>query len=86
MIKLAEEMKQDFVNQATAQVGIGSAVSYPFGVIIVILAVNLLNVIFRFDIEEEKKKYSQLSKNKARQYRSDIVLDEWIDYIKSIAG
>ena len=56
---LTEEMKQDFVNQATAQVGIGSAVGYPFGVIIVILAVNLLNVIFHFDIEEEKKKYRQ---------------------------
>ena len=40
---LTDEMKQDFVNQATAQVGIGSAVGYPFGVIIVILAVNFLN-------------------------------------------
>lgn len=56
---LSEEMKADFVNQATAQVGIGSAVAYPFGVIIVILAVNFLNVIFKFDIEDEKKKYRQ---------------------------
>lgn len=54
---LTDEMKQDFVNQATAQVGIGSAVGYPFGVIIVILAVNFLNVLFKFDVEEEKKKY-----------------------------
>lgn len=54
---LTEEMKADFVNQATAQVGIGSAVAYPFGVIIVILAVNFLNVIFKFDVEEEKKRY-----------------------------
>ena len=37
--------------------GIGSAVGYPFGVIIVILAVNFLNVIFRFDVEEERKRY-----------------------------
>ncbi len=54
---LTQEMKLDFVNQATAQVGIGSAVGYPFGVIIVILAVNFLNVIFKFDVEEEKKKH-----------------------------
>lgn len=54
---LTDEMKADFVNQATAQVGIGSAVAYPFGVIIVILAVNFLNVIFKFDVEEEKKRY-----------------------------
>ena len=52
-----EEMTQSYVNSATAQVGIGHAVGYPFGVIIVILAVNFLNVIFRFDVEDEKKKY-----------------------------
>lgn len=62
---LTDEMKQDFVNQATAQVGIGSAVGYPFGVIIVILAVNFLNVLFKFDVEEEKKKY-QLEMESAR--------------------
>ena len=38
--QLTPQMKKDYVNQATAQVGIGSAVGYPFGVIIVILAVR----------------------------------------------
>ena len=52
-----EEMTQSFINMATAQVGIGHAVGYPFGVIIVILAVNFLNVIFRFDVEDEKRRY-----------------------------
>lgn len=65
---LTEEMKQDFINQATAQVGIGSAVAYPFGVIVVILAVNFLNVIFKFDVEEEKKKY-QLEMEAARNLK-----------------
>lgn len=55
--ELTPEMQQAYINQATAQVGIGHAVGYPFGVIIVILAVNFLNVIFKFDVEEEKKKY-----------------------------
>ena len=63
--QLTEEMKQDFVNQATAQVGIGHAVGYPFGVIIVILAVNFLNIIFKFDVEKEKKNY-QLEMEAAR--------------------
>ncbi len=54
---LTEEQQQSFVNQATGQVGIGSAVAYPFGVIIVILAVNFLSVIFRFNVDEEKKRY-----------------------------
>ena len=52
------DMTQSYINSATSQVGIGHAVGYPFGVIIVILAVNFLNVIFRFDVEDEKKKYA----------------------------
>lgn len=53
------EMEADYINQATGQVGIGHAVGYPFGVIIVILAVNFLNVVFKFDVDEEKKKHMQ---------------------------
>ena len=56
--ELTADQKTAFVNQAAGQVGIGSAVAYPFGVIIVILAVNFLNVIFKFDVEEEKKQYN----------------------------
>jgi len=52
-----EEMTQSYINSATAQVGIGHAVGYPFGVIIVILAVNFLSVVFKFDVEEEKRRY-----------------------------
>ena len=57
--ELTAAQKASFINQATGQVGIGSAVAYPFGVIIVILAVNFLNIVFRFDVEEEKKLYQQ---------------------------
>ncbi|WP_027869731.1 membrane protein [Eubacterium sp. AB3007] len=57
--ELDKSMRQTYVNQATAQVGIGSAVAYPFGVVIVILAVNFLSVIFRFDVEEEKRLYRE---------------------------
>ena len=56
--ELTKEQQTSFVNQAAGQVGIGSAVAYPFGVIIVILAVNFLNVIFKFDVEEEKRQYN----------------------------
>ena len=64
--ELTAEQKQAYVNQATAQVGIGSAVGYPFGVIIVILAVNFLSVIFKMDVEEEKKAY-RLEMQSARE-------------------
>lgn len=55
--ELDADMQTAYINQATAQVGIGHAVGYPFGVIVVILAVNFLNVVFKFDVEEEKRKY-----------------------------
>ncbi len=54
---LTAEQQNDFINSAVSQVGIGSAVAYPFGVIIVILAVNFLNIIFKFDLDEEKRRY-----------------------------
>lgn len=54
---LTDQAKRDYVRIATSQVGIGSAVGYPFGVIIVIIAVNFLNVIFKFDVEKERRRY-----------------------------
>jgi len=66
--KLTADEKQAYVNQATGQVGIGHAVGYPFGVLIVILAVNFLNVIFKFDVEEEKRKYA-LEMEQARRVK-----------------
>lgn len=57
--ELTPAMRETFIANATGQVGMGHAVGYPFGVIVVILAVNFLNIIFKFDVEEEKKKYLQ---------------------------
>lgn len=55
---LDESMTAAYASNAAGQVGMGYAVGYPFGVIVVILAVNFLNVIFRFDVEEEKRRYA----------------------------
>ncbi len=54
---LSEKQKKIYVNKAEASVGVGHAIGYPFGVIIVILAVNFLPVLFKMDIEEEKRWY-----------------------------
>ncbi len=56
---LTEEMKHAFIDSAEAGIGLGYAVGYPFGVIIVILAVNFIPKIFKIDIEEEKKIYAR---------------------------
>ena len=41
--------------EAEALVGAGHAIGYPFGVLIVILAVNFFPGIFRIDVEKEKE-------------------------------
>lgn len=65
-------MKETYASNAAGQVGMGYAVGYPFGVIVVILAVNFLNVIFRFDVEDEKRRYSR----EMAQAKKDIKVKE----------
>ena len=51
---LTEEQKEQFIKSAEAGIGIGHSVGYPFGVLIVILAVNFLPVIFKIDVKKER--------------------------------
>ena len=64
---LTEEQRETYIFKAEAGVGIGHAIGYPFGVLIVILGVNFLPLIFRMDIVEEKKKYA-LDMKDLREY------------------
>lgn len=56
---LSSEQKETYIKNASASIGIGYAIAYPFGVIIVILAVNFFPDIFRMNLEEEKRKYKE---------------------------
>ena len=56
---LTEEQKKQFVKSAEAGIGIGHSVGYPFGVLIVILAVNILPVIFKIDVKKEREIFSR---------------------------
>lgn len=55
---LSDRQKKVFVRSAEAGVGVGHSIGYPFGVIIVILAVNLLPKIFGIDVEREKELFA----------------------------
>lgn len=55
--KLTDEIKQQFITNAEASIGAGHAIGYPFGVFIVILAVNFLPSIFKIDVEKERLQY-----------------------------
>ena len=50
----SEEEKKDFLKNSEAAIGTGYAVGYPFGVIIVIFAMNFFPLIFKIDTEKEK--------------------------------
>lgn len=56
--ELTSEQEKEFVTQATGSTGAGHAISYPFGIIIVILAMNLIPKIFKIDMHEEKKLFA----------------------------
>ena len=56
---LTGKQKKQFVKSAEAGIGIGHSVGYPFGVVIVILAVNFLPVIFKIDVKKEREMFSR---------------------------
>lgn len=50
-------VKKSYVQKAVASVGIGHAIGYPFGLIAVIFAINFFPMIFKIDLDEEKRRY-----------------------------
>lgn len=57
--ELTEDQKKTFIKNAEAGIGVGHAIGYPFGVIIVIIAVNFFPKIFRMDLVKEKAQFDK---------------------------
>ncbi|MCY6371918.1 hypothetical protein [Clostridium ganghwense] len=57
--ELTPELKEKFIAAAEGGVGVGHAIGYPFGVLIVILSVNFFPKIFGIDVEEEQRKFNE---------------------------
>ncbi len=55
--KLTEEEGNQFIKNAEAGIGVGHAIGYPFGVLIVIIAVNFFPRIFGINVDEEMKNH-----------------------------
>ncbi|MBS7527237.1 hypothetical protein KHM83_11145 [Fusibacter paucivorans] len=56
---LTDDQKAQFIKNAEAGIGVGHAIGYPFGVLIVIIAMNFFPKIFRIDIEKEKADFKR---------------------------
>lgn len=72
---LSEEQKKQFITDAQAGIGVGHAIGYPFGVIIVIIAVNFFPRIFGISVEEEQKRFTQ-EMNEARSAAGGKQIEE----------
>lgn len=71
---LSEEQKNKFLSNAEANVGIGYAIGYPWGVIIVVLAIKLLPKIFKINMVEETKKFNEEMREKSKgETKKEIV-------------
>jgi len=55
--KITDDIKSQYITNAEGSIGAGHAIGYPFGVLIVILAVNFFPNIFKIDVEKEKLQY-----------------------------
>ncbi len=56
---LTSEQKNQFIKNAEAGIGVGHAIGYPFGVLIVIIAVNFFPKIFGINVDEEMKMHKR---------------------------
>ncbi len=56
---LTQEQKDAFVKNAEAGIGVGHAIGYPFGVLIVIIAVNFFPRIFGMNVKEEHEQFKK---------------------------
>lgn len=70
---LSDEQASKYISNAKAGVGVGYAIGYPFGVIIVIFAMNFFTKIFKIDVEREKRGYrEEILFAKAKSPKRDI--------------
>jgi putative transport protein len=57
--ELSQDQKESFIKAAEGGIGVGHAIGYPFGVIVVILAVNFFPKLFRIDVAREQELYNE---------------------------
>jgi putative transport protein len=73
--QMTDEIKDQFIKNAQASIGAGHAIGYPFGVLIVILAVNFFPAMFKIDVEKERKDFKR-EMEEARQSAGGRQIEE----------
>ncbi|MEE0742228.1 MAG: hypothetical protein U0M21_08115 [Emergencia sp.] len=72
---LSEAEKETYRSSVNGEVGMGYAVAYPFGVIVVILAMNLFPLLFGINVEKERQLYCSEMKIEAAEEKEEEKFD-----------
>lgn len=76
---ITDEEASLYTNERDANIGIGYSISYPFGVLAVIIGVNLIPVLAGINVEKEKELYfaqkKSLSKNTEDNEEAPVFFD-----------
>ncbi|WP_129595718.1 hypothetical protein [Anaerophilus nitritogenes] len=76
---LTKEQANQFIKDAQAGIGVGHAIGYPFGVIVIILAINLIPKLFNIDVESELNQFriemEEARKEKGGKQVSEVSFD-----------
>ena len=57
--KFSESQKEEYKKYASTGTGIGYTLTFPFGNILVLIMINIIPLIFKIDIEKEKRLYEK---------------------------
>ena len=76
---LTEDQIKAYKQSAASSVSLGYTVGFPIGVLVIVLMMQFLPVIFRIDIEEEKRKY--MAELETSEKPSKEIKDGPLDFI-----
>ncbi len=67
----SEEQKKEYVDYASTATGIGYTITFPFGNLLVLVAINLIPLMFRINIRKEREEYELEMASSHKQDQSD---------------
>lgn len=73
---LSDEERSDYAKAALSDVGTGHSIGFPFGSLVVIISMAFLHIIFRIDLEKEKREFkSMMEKGEEGAKKKSVVFD-----------
>ncbi|HHW93784.1 MAG TPA: hypothetical protein GX734_04735 [Clostridiaceae bacterium] len=82
----SEEQKKEYVDYASTATGIGYTITFPFGNLLVLVAINLIPLMFRINIRKEREEYElEMASSHKQEKSGDSTGDEKEDATKTFS-